>query len=327
VEGAERVEAIVKDLRMFSRADDQTVKAIDPQVVLDSALRMVSTDIRHRARLIRDYQSTPKVLANQARLSQVFLNLLVNAVQSLDHGDAKHDEIGVHTSTDEAGNAVIKVTDTGIGIKPEHIDRIFDPFFSTKPIGIGTGLGLSMCHNIVKSMKGEIRVASTPGQGASFRIVLPAAPEAADAMPDSETHPTTVHRAPCSRVLIIDDDHAVAQALRQTLEHHITTVANCGEAALWELQQSEFDVILCDIMMPGMTGLELFERLATVRREYQRRLVFITGGALTEAARAFLEGTCAPWLEKPISADQLEAAISQVLAAQGCSGKAPAVQA
>ena len=327
LEGAERVEAIVKDLRMFSRADDQTLNSIDPREVLDSALRMVGTNIHHRAQLIREYQHVPNVLANQARLSQVFMNLLVNAAQALQHGDAKHNEIRIRTSTDTEGNAVVEIIDTGVGIPHENMDRIFDPFFSTKPVGIGTGLGLSMCHNIVKSMSGEIRVSSTVGQGSNFSIILPAASEIVESGPDSDIKPTVVRRAPRSRVLIVDDDLSVAESLKQALEHHDANIAVSGEAALKELASANFDVIVCDIMMPGMTGLELFERLADLPRDYQRRVIFITGGVLTESTRTNLVNTGVPWLEKPISAGQLEAAIVQILtgrdaAAQGLAADA-----
>jgi PAS domain S-box-containing protein len=325
VEGAERVEAIVKDLRMFSRVDDESVQAVDPRAVLDSALRMVKNDIRHRARLVRDYGPMPAVLANRARLSQVFLNLLVNAVQSLEGGDAQQDEIRVRATTDTEGNAVVEISDTGPGIRPEHLARIFDPFFSTKPVGVGTGLGLSMCHNVVKSMQGQIRVTSTFGRGATFSVTLPPAPEAVEPFPISSSRPNLVHRAARSRILIIDDDRAVAEALRQALSHHVTTTVNNAEAALWAIRRSEFDVILCDIMMPGMTGLELYKCLGTVRPDHLARVVFITGGVLTATARAFLADTHAPWLEKPVSEEQLDATIAQVLVLRdGAAGNSSA---
>ena len=179
IEGAERVSAIVKELRVFSRPDDRTLSVIDPRAVLDSALRMVDNDIRHRAQLVRDFRAVPEVLGNDARLSQVFLNLLVNAVQALESGERERNEITVRTSTDEQGFAVIEISDTGVGIAPQHLNKIFDPFFTTKPVGLGTGIGLSVCHGIVKSMAGMIAVDSKLGQGSVFRVRLPNAAQSA----------------------------------------------------------------------------------------------------------------------------------------------------
>jgi len=181
IEGAERVSTIVKELRVFSRPNDRTLSVIDPRVVLDSALRMVDNDIRHRAHLVRDFRAVPDVLGNDARLSQVFLNLLLNAVQALESCDPERSEITVRTSTDEKGFAVIEIGDTGVGIAPQHLNKIFDPFFTTKPVGLGTGIGLSICHGIVKSMDGVIAVDSKLGHGSVFRVRLPSAADSAQA--------------------------------------------------------------------------------------------------------------------------------------------------
>ncbi|HET7539036.1 MAG TPA: PAS domain S-box protein [Polyangiaceae bacterium] len=175
IEGAERVSAIVKELRVFSRPDDRTLSVIDPRAVLDSALRMVDNDIRHRAQLVRDFRAVPEVVGNDARLSQVFVNLLVNAVQALESCDRELSEITVRTSTDDQGFAVIEISDTGVGIEPQHLNKIFDPFFTTKAVGLGTGIGLSICHGIIKSMNGMIAVDSKLGQGSVFRVRLPSA--------------------------------------------------------------------------------------------------------------------------------------------------------
>jgi len=173
VDGAERVSAIVKELRVFSRPNDRTLSVLDPRAVLESALRMVDNDIRHRALLVRDFRAVPQVLANEGRLIQVFLNLLLNAVQALESCPREQSQITVRTSTDDKGFALIEVSDTGVGISPQHLNKIFDPFFTTKPVGLGTGIGLSICHGIVKSMDGVITVESKLGHGSVFRVRLP----------------------------------------------------------------------------------------------------------------------------------------------------------
>ncbi|HLU65049.1 MAG TPA: PAS domain-containing protein, partial [Kofleriaceae bacterium] len=135
MEGARRVRRIVSDLRTFARADEEAEKRIDPRAVLDAALSMVDSQIRYRARLIREYGPLPQVLGNQDRLVQVFVNLLLNAAQSMPEAQASHNFIRLRTYQDEAGRAVIEVEDCGHGIASENLGRVFDPFYTTKPIG------------------------------------------------------------------------------------------------------------------------------------------------------------------------------------------------
>jgi two-component system, NtrC family, sensor kinase len=135
----------VRDLKIFSRATDEEHRgAVDVQRVLESSLRMAWNEIRHRARLVKEYSNVPAVEANEARLGQVFLNLIVNAAQAIREGDAEHNQIRVTTWLDERGWVVTEVRDSGMGIPPENLQRIFDAFFTTKPVGVGTGLGLSL---------------------------------------------------------------------------------------------------------------------------------------------------------------------------------------
>jgi C4-dicarboxylate-specific signal transduction histidine kinase len=143
--GADRVRNIVRALKMFSRADEQKRGAVRLHRVLESALNMVWNEIRHRARLVKDFGDVPAVEGNESRLHQVFLNLLINAAQAIPEGLGDRNEIRVVTRTDEQGRAVVEVRDTGVGIAKEHLPKLFDPFFTTKPVGVGTGLGLSIC--------------------------------------------------------------------------------------------------------------------------------------------------------------------------------------
>ena len=174
--GAERIRKIVRGLKTFSRAEEERRAVIDIHPLLDQSIDLAFHEIRHRARLVRDYGPIPSVNADEARLGQVFINLLVNAAQAIAEGDSAANEIHVVTFTDERGRAVIEVRDTGPGIPASLIGRVFDPFFTTKPVGIGTGLGLSICHNIVIAMGGEISVISERGAGTAFVVALPPAP-------------------------------------------------------------------------------------------------------------------------------------------------------
>jgi signal transduction histidine kinase len=126
-----------------------------------------------RVRRVRPGVDLETIDGHAGRLGQVFLNLLVNAIQATEAGRAEENEIAVELGLDAARNVEVRIFDTGTGIPPEVLPRIFDPFFTTKAPGIGTGLGLSICHSIVSSLQGRIEVASEPGKGSSFRVTLP----------------------------------------------------------------------------------------------------------------------------------------------------------
>jgi PAS domain S-box-containing protein len=175
-EGADRVRHIVRDLRVFSRGETAEKALVDPRRVLDSCANMARGEIRLRARLAKRYEETPPVLANEARLGQVLLNLLVNAAHAIPEGDPDHNEILVATRTDASGRVVIEVRDSGVGMSEEVKRHLFEPFFTTKTGGRGTGLGLSICQSIVGSLGGEIAFDSEIGHGTTFRVILPPAP-------------------------------------------------------------------------------------------------------------------------------------------------------
>ncbi len=172
-EGSERVRFIVRDLKIFSRAADDTSAPVDVARVLDAAVNMAWAEIRNRAKVIKDYSEIPPVDANESRLGQVFLNLLANAAQAIPEGRSMENEIRIRTYVDVFDRVCVAVSDTGGGIPAEVLARIFDPFFTTKAVGVGTGLGLWICQGIVAKMGGEIRVASTKGRGTTIIVSLP----------------------------------------------------------------------------------------------------------------------------------------------------------
>lgn len=174
-DGARRVVRIVRDLKTFSRqSDNDPLVPLDLESTLDTAAEMVRAQIRHRARLERDYRGDTMVLGDNVRLGQVFVNLVVNAVQAIPDGsDPERQRITLRTYLDDKGQAVAEVEDTGTGIEPAHLPRLFDPFFTTKPIGIGTGLGLSSAMGIVSALGGTIDIESEVGVGTKVRVRLP----------------------------------------------------------------------------------------------------------------------------------------------------------
>jgi signal transduction histidine kinase len=171
-DGAERVRDIARDVKAFARNPDDASMLVDLREVLEAALKMALVHIRFRARVVRDYQDVPLVRANEARLAQVFLNLVVNAAQAIPEDGCEH-EIRVRLWTGPNGEACAEVGDTGMGIPAENMPHLFEPFFTTKPSGEGTGLGLFICKSIVESFDGSITVDSRPGEGTTFRLALP----------------------------------------------------------------------------------------------------------------------------------------------------------
>ncbi|WP_224366139.1 PAS domain-containing sensor histidine kinase [Hyalangium versicolor] len=171
--GAERIRDIVRDLRIFARGDPEVIGPVDVQAALEFSIAMAAHEIRQRAQLVRNYEPVPFVQGNETRLGQVFLNLLLNAAQATPEGAVEQHRVTVRLCTAGEGRVCIEVSDTGKGIAAEHLSRIFEPFFTTKPVGVGTGLGLSVCHGIVTGLGGQIEVDSHPGQGTTFRVLLP----------------------------------------------------------------------------------------------------------------------------------------------------------
>ncbi|WP_242337013.1 ATP-binding protein [Anaeromyxobacter sp. SG66] len=315
-DGAQRMRVIVRDLRTFSRGENDRSGPVDLAPVIESCINMARAEIRRRARLTRDLAPVPPVHGNAARLGQVFLNLLVNAAQAIAEGAPERNEIRVVTRTRPDGRVAVEVRDTGCGIAAEHLPRVFDPFFTTKPPGVGTGLGLSICHGIVTGLGGALEVESTPGAGAIFRVVLPSSPAPAAAAAASGTPGTAPGVRPRARILVVDDEPLVATVLQRTLQpDHEVVVAGAARQALAQLERGErFDAILCDLLMPEMSGMDLHRALVAAGDPHARRMLFLTGGAFTASARVFLDASGADCLEKPFELEALRAAIARLLA-------------
>ncbi len=308
--GAERIRDVVRSLKTFSRPENETLAPIDVAQVLDGTLAMVANEIRHRARVIKDYAQTPKVVANEARLGQVFLNLLLNAVQALPERPYESNEIRVVLRPSESERVVVEVHDNGAGIPPQVRGRIFEPFFTTKPVGIGTGLGLAICHGIITSLGGTISVESELGKGSVFRVELPSVGRtigAAAAARASEAGPVSPASHARGRILIVDDEPMVSRSLRQLLsrEGRILAVTSAREALAHVESGDRFDIIFCDLLMPQMDGPGLYEALRKIAPDQAERMVFITGGPFTARARAFLERVPNVRVTKPFDVEAL----------------------
>ncbi len=311
--GAERVRLIVRDLRAFSRIEQDTTSRIDLRRLLDSASSLIRNEVRHHATLEKDFGAVPLVDANEPRLVQVFLNLIQNAAHAIPVGDAVHQRIRLVTRTNAAGEAVVEVRDTGTGIAPENVSQVFEAFFTTKAVGVGTGLGLAICQKLVSSFGGRIELETVLGKGSTFRVLLPPASSAA---PDKAPRPRIVppkdspQATSRRRVLVVDDEVEIGEAFALLLgARHDVVVATHGSQALQLVRASVFDVIFCDLMMPELSGIELYRQLLRELPSAAAKIVFMTGGVFGSGVEEFLASIQNECLEKPFLPSQVVALV------------------
>jgi len=327
LEGLERIRRVVDDLQVFARREDDTLVRLNLERVLDRALSIVDHELRPRARVVRRYGGVPLITANGATLTQLFVNLLANAAQAIDEGNAAQHEITVAT-TAEDDTLIVRVTDTGRGIPPAAMPHVFDPFFTTRG-GKGTGLGLAICKQIVSEHGGDIRVASDPDLPAGGRAAPPGGrgttvevrlPRRLDLTPDELAAPPAPTLLPVAtarpRLLVVDDEPLIGRIVTRALEPaYEVTFVESSTAGLARIAGGErFDLILCDLIMPQGGGSEMQAGLEQRAPELLPRLVFMTGGAFTPQARLVVERAKAPVLGKPFSVDDIRQLVARMLA-------------
>ncbi|MBW1811094.1 MAG: response regulator [Deltaproteobacteria bacterium] len=314
MEGSYRIKDIARGLGTFSRVEQDRLVPVHLTHVIEVAINMVFNEIKYRSRLVKDYGEVSTVLANDGRLSQVFLNLLVNAAHSIDEGDVEGNEIRIKTW--QAGDQVYaEVHDSGKGIAKEHIGQLFEPFFSTKKIGVGTGLGLPISKNIIEGYGGAIEVKSEVGRGTSFIVRLPVrqAQEPAQAKPASEP---PAEPLVSGRILVIDDEPGIRSSMKRILSEHEVVEAASGNVGQRIIEDDQaFDLILCDLMMPVVSGVEFHEWLVERYPRLAKQVVFITGGAFIPKIREYLAKVDNPQLEKPFESTDLKKLVSELIVA------------
>jgi two-component system, cell cycle sensor histidine kinase and response regulator CckA len=314
-EGMARIHRIVRDLGAFSHADEDTSVPMNVNAAVESALSMLRNELKYRAQVERDLSATRMVRASGARLGQVFLNLILNAAQALDEAEAKRNRVRVRTF-DDGGAVVVEISDNGPGIQAEILPRIFESFFTTKPRGMGTGLGLPISLGIVRGLGGEIVVESQPGAGATFRVRLPAGDAIAPVV--SAPAPAAPARGrQRRRLLAVDDEALLLKAYRRMLgdTHELATALGGHEALRLLERDAAFDVILCDLQMPDMSGVELYAAVNERFPALGDRFVFVTGGAFSNDARRFLEASVAVVIQKPFRLEDLLALVERTVGA------------
>jgi PAS domain S-box-containing protein len=314
-DGIDRIAGIVSDLRSFVRDEDATAGSVDLAAAIDAAERLVHHELRPRGVLLKEYSELPRVVGVQRRIEQVFVNLFLNAAHAL--GERADGRIVVRARTTPEC-VFVSVEDDGEGIPQEILASIFEPFFTTRSGSGGSGLGLSISRDIVTRAGGDLVATKMVGGGTAMLVTL----VRATVDPPGPRPPrisARVHEGQAPRrVLVVDDEAAIVRLLSESLGSFATVVTETTPARALDLVLAGpgFDAIVCDVMMPGMSGVDLHERVARESPDVAARFVFITGGTYTARAREYLDRIANPRLQKPFGAMQLVEAIERVTEAE-----------
>jgi CheY-like chemotaxis protein len=311
-DGVQRIRAIVKDLGTFARAAPEIRRPVEVEAAIEAALELSWNELRHRARVVKRFSAVPAVLADAGQLAQLFVNLILNA--SLSIPDGRQGVITLST-TGEGGRVCIQIEDDGVEIAGQDLPYVFEPFFNRHGRSGAAGLGLAICRNIVTSLGGTITVESEPDVGTRFTVTL----QAADNLEFSAGGNRARGRERVNsraRILIIDDEPLLGQTLRFAFQdRHDVDLAVSGREALARLAVStDYDLVLCDLMMPDVSGEQVYRTVSEQNPSLLPRFVFMTGGAFTERAQAFLAQFAGRQLEKPFNIGDVEVLLAEVSA-------------
>ncbi len=311
--GAKRVADIVKRLLTFARQHKPVRSCTGINEIIEStlALRKYALETSNIEVITMLDNELPWTVADAGQLQQVFLNIIVNAETEMKkaHGRGR-----LTIRTEQAGDRIrISFADDGPGIAGENLERIFDPFFTTKEVGEGTGLGLSLSRGIITEHNGELYAESEEGKGATFFVELPVVMEEEKVERVEEVE--EAGKAVGGRILVVDDEPAILAFLKKLLgdEGYDVTKVGSGREALEMIKEQGYDLIICDIKMPGLSGTELYDELGGIAPSLQKRTIFTTGDVISSDAREFLKATGAPCVPKPFDTAGLKKEINQIL--------------
>jgi signal transduction histidine kinase len=300
---ANRIATVIAEVQMFAWQSRVVAGHADVELAIAAAIRTSADSFRCAAKVIASAELIPHVKIGSDRLEQILVNLLINAAHATADAEATTTvEVRLHED-----NVVIEVRDTGTGMLPQVRARAFEPFFTTKGVGAGSGLGLAVCHGIVTSIGGLIELESEVGRGTTVRLTVPA--EKAIPLPARAAAPLQL-----GRILVIDDDRMVLNAIRRMLRGHEVMCIDDSRQVLALLSRGErFDLILSDLMMPHMSGMELYEQLLIAHPDVAKAMVFMTGGIVDVKATDFMTIVPNTCLRKPLLGDGLQTLVQERL--------------
>ncbi|MEO0811570.1 MAG: ATP-binding protein [Myxococcota bacterium] len=307
---SDRIRRLSEDLRAFARDEPaEPEESADVTRALELALRLVDSRIKNQGKVVRDFAELPPVAGSTERLSQAFVNLLNNAAQAMaeKRGPGKN---SVTVRTRAVDNWVeVSIRDTGVGIPSEKLREIFNPFYSTKPSNLGSGLGLPISHRIITRAGGDISVESSLGYGTTVYVRLPVQ----HPVPRARVVEPLALQEHRTRILVVDEEALLGDRLRSAVPDARVDAVGSYAQALDRLERCDFDAIVCDLMMPDLTGAQIFRQVRSERPEMAKRFIFVCGGSLDGESREFLSEAGAQLLHKPFGEDELDAALNAVL--------------
>ncbi len=316
LQGANRICEATRELGEFARSERGQAPAADLQRAMEKALDLAASEIRFRAEVAREFGDVPPARGSEAQLTQVFLNLLINAAHAIEEGDARRNVIRVRTWA-EGDHVFAEVVDSGVGIEPDDLRNVFKPTYTTKHTKSGLGFGLSIADKVVRGCGGRIAAASLPGVGSRFAVRLRVAEstECPGEQVATEPSPIPPARQRRGRVLVIDDEEPIRRAIRRVVsrDHDVVLAESVAQARDILREDRRFDVILCDLMMPHGTGMDFHDWIHEHHPVLAGRVVFMTGGAFTPRARTFCQRVDRPFLDKPLEFDQLRSHIESLM--------------
>ncbi len=309
LEGAERVRRTVRDLKMFSRPESDRLGPVDVERALRAAISMATLEIRHRTRLALDFDVVPPAQSNESHLAHVLLNLLLSATHALGEADAQKNEIRITLRHLPSDRIMVEIKCSGHGMVPA--EQTLDPFPMSR-LYESAGFDLALCHRLVRDDGGEILVENSADRGPTFTLLLLPALEGADSVVSSPRPQRARQRA---RVLVVDDEPRIGSAIARILDpaHEVTAVYTARDAIRRLERGEQYDVILCDILMPQMSGFDLYRSVEQIAPDAVRRIIFMTGGPFSSRGAGFLDSVPNARLEKPFSPEALRALIQRSL--------------
>ena len=309
LEGAERVRRTVRDLKMFARPESDRKGPVDVERALRAAISMGNMEIRHRARLALDFDVVPPAHSNESHLAHVFLNLLLNATHALGEADAQKNEIRVTVRHLPSDRVMVEIRCSGPTVTA--VSETLDSFPMSR-LRESTDLGLALCQRLVQGSGGELSVENPADKGPTFKVLLLPAREGADSIIPSPGRRSGLQRA---RVLVVDDEPRIGSAIARILDpaHDVTAVYTARDAIARLERGEQYDVILCDILMPQMSGYDLYRSLQQIAPQFVNRIIFMTGGPFSSRGAGFLDTVPNARLEKPFSPEALRTLVQRTL--------------
>ncbi|MDD5511132.1 MAG: PAS domain S-box protein [Dehalococcoidales bacterium] len=313
-DGAQRVSGIVKRLLSFARHHKPVRSRANINEIVENTLSLRTYSMKTgNIEVITSLDpELPWTVADIGQLQQVFMNIIVNAETEMKRA---HDGGKLTVRTEQAGEMIrISFKDDGPGIARENLAKVFDPFFTTREVGEGTGLGLSLSYGIIKEHKGNLYAESRKGKGATFFVEVPLIAEAEQLEMD-ELEETSGNKTSGGRILAIDDEPNILSLLEKVLtgEGYNVETAGSGKEALEMIRNKSYSAVLCDIKLPWMSGKEIYEKIGKIAPSLKKRVIFITGDTIGSGTAAFLEKTKTPYLNKPVDTKLLRREVNRVV--------------